>query len=58
MPFDFCDLEKEKLTIDIKKLKLKKNGCLLVVHPFGIPENINQLTSICKKKKKKKKMLD
>ena len=30
MPFDFCDLEKDKLTIDIKKLKLKKKngGCL------------------------------
>ena len=49
MPFDFCDLEKDKLTIDIKKLKLKKGG-LLVVHPFGIPENIAKLTSICKKK--------
>ena len=53
IPFDFCDLEKDKLTIDIKKLKLKKNGGLLVVHPFGIPEKINKLTSICKKKKVK-----
>ncbi len=48
--FNFCDLEKEKLTIDPKKLKLKKDGCLVAVHPFGIPENINQLSSICKKK--------
>ena len=50
IPFDFCDLEKDKLTIDIKKLKLKKDGGLLVVHPFGIPENIDKLSSICKKK--------
>ncbi len=51
--FDFCDLEKGKLTIDINKLKLERGGSLLVVHPFGIPENIEILSSICKKKNAK-----
>ena len=50
IPYKFCDLKKNKLTIDLNALKIKRGTSLLAVHPFGITEDIKRLSSICKKK--------
>ena len=49
IPYKFCDLKKNKLTLDLNAFKIKRGTSLLAVHPFGIPEDIKKLSSICKK---------